>query len=373
MNSQLPMNTVTSFLGLNGWKKTSQIRGVFQIWHSEEFPNSEVTLPLDEDHKRYSLLLDDALEEISECLMIPIDILSEQISPQNFDTISVRAIGDDVKHGSIPFDDGIKLLLSSHKLLKQCSSKIKKFKNKTKHLNNYLNHIGMGQTQIGSYVVSIHSPLYRVTTADEPDLFDSDVSLGRIINKSFYSKIFEVSSLFSKKAKSELITQRLLEIGINKKDCDALIDIMGHQSHRDIEINVNWSPKESIEERYNKSINLYARDVQSIVDYREVLKEKKVENNIQLSGEIADLHRGYDDELGKAKLKAKYQEKDISISFSVSDEQYPLVANAHVNKRIVTITGELEVVKVEQKLTANYISVDDLSVTENLEIDYSQL
>ncbi|MDO6642145.1 hypothetical protein Q4557_19550 [Shewanella sp. 5_MG-2023] len=372
MNSLLSLPSVTSFLSLNGWKKTSEIRGAFQIWHSDEFPSSEVTLTLDEDHKRYRLLLDDALEEISECLMIPVGVLIEQISPQNFDTISVRAIGDDVKHGSIPFDDGIKLLSSSHKLLKHCSNQVKRFKNKSKHLSNYLNHVGMGQTQIGSYIVSIHSPLYRVNTDDEPDLFDSDISLGRIINKSFYSKIFEVSSIFSKKINFELITQSLLEIGIDKKDCDALIDIMGSQSHRDIEINVNWSPKESIEERYCKSIHLYARNVQYIVDYREILKEKKVENNIQLSGEIADLHRGYDDELGKAKLRTKYQEKDISISFSVSDEQYLTVANAHVNKIIVTITGELEVVKVEQKLTAHFITIDDLSVTENLEIDYSE-
>ncbi|TOL43499.1 hypothetical protein CGH96_25520, partial [Vibrio parahaemolyticus] len=80
----------------------------------------------------------------------------------------VRAIADDVQNGSIPFDDGIKLLSSAYKLLKHCSSKIQKFKNKSKHLGSYYNHIGMGQTQIGSYVVAIHSPLYRVNSEEEP-------------------------------------------------------------------------------------------------------------------------------------------------------------------------------------------------------------
>lgn len=46
MNSLLPLSSVLSFLTINGWRKTSEIRDAFQIWHSNKFPNSEVTLPL---------------------------------------------------------------------------------------------------------------------------------------------------------------------------------------------------------------------------------------------------------------------------------------------------------------------------------------
>ena len=138
-----------------------------------------------------------ALEELSECLNISQEELMRNISPLNFDAIKVRAIAGDVEDGSIPFDDGLKLLFSSYKLLKSCSKKIQKFKNKNKHLSSYYSNIGMGQTQLGSYVVSLHSPLYRVGTSEESELFDGNVSLGRMINKMFYAKLAKVSAVFS--------------------------------------------------------------------------------------------------------------------------------------------------------------------------------
>lgn len=372
MNSILPLSSVLSFLMENGWRKTSEIRGAFQIWHSDEFPSSEVTLPLSENHKRYELLLQDTLKELSEYLVINESSLVNQISPQNFDAITVRAIGKDVEYGSIPFDDGLKLLTASHKLLKGCSRRLRKFKNKNKHLSSYFNHIGMGQTQIGSYIISINSPLYRVDMNDEPELFESKVSLGRMINKSFYSKIYKLSKIVNDNTNSEKMIEELLDIGIDKKDCDSLIDIFGNQSHRDVEININWSPKESIEERYLNAIQLYSRNVKKIVEFRDALKRIKVEKNIQLSGEIENLHRGYDEELGKAKLRTKYQGKEISVSFTINEEEYTSIANAHVNKKIVTLTGELEVIKIEQRITANFRSLVKVSVCENLEIDFVQ-
>jgi hypothetical protein len=131
MSTQLPLNDVTKYLAENGWHKSSEIRDTFQIWHNHEFPESEVTLPLSEEHKRYEALLLDTIEELSEYLKVPHEALIKQISPLDFDAIIVRAIADDVQNGSIPFDDGIKLLSSAYKLLKHCSSKIQKFKNKS--------------------------------------------------------------------------------------------------------------------------------------------------------------------------------------------------------------------------------------------------
>ena len=113
MSTQLPLNDVTKYLAENGWHKSSEIRDTFQIWHNHEFPESEVTLPLSEEHKRYEALLLDTIEELSEYLKVPHEALIKQISPLDFDAIIVRAIADDVQNGSIPFDDGIKLLLLS--------------------------------------------------------------------------------------------------------------------------------------------------------------------------------------------------------------------------------------------------------------------
>lgn len=368
MSTQLPLNDVIKYLADNGWYKSSEIRDTFQIWHSHEFPESEVTLPLSKDHKRYDALLLDTIEELSAYLEVSHEALIKKISPLDFDAIMVRAIADDVQNGSIPFDDGIKLLSSSYQLLKNCSRKIQKFKNKNKHLGNYCNHIGMGQTQIGSYVVAIHSPLYRVNSEEEPNLFDSNSSLGRMINILFYSKLAKVSSVFARESDVEVITQKLLELGIDKKDCDALIDIFGFKAHRDIVIKVNWSSKEFIEEKYQSPISFYSKDSQKIVEYREFLKAKKTEKSIQLSGEVADLHRGYDDDLGRAKLRTKYQDREVSVSFTVSEDLYPIIAHAHVAKKVVILTGELEVLKVDNRMSANFKSLSGCQVSENIEI-----
>lgn len=101
-----------------------------------------------------------------------------------------------------------------------------------------------------------------------------------MINKLFYSILAKVSSVFERESDIESITQKLLELGVDKKDCDALLDIFGLKTHRDIEIKVNWSSKESIEEKYQSLISFYSKDAQKIVEYREVLKAKKTKKSI---------------------------------------------------------------------------------------------
>lgn len=370
MKPKLSLINVITFLSQNGWFKAFELRDAFQVWHSHEFSNSEVTLPLNENHKRYDMLLSETLDELSENLRLSKTTLIKHISPASYDSIMVRAIAEDVDDGTIPFEDGMKLLRSSFNLLKNCSTKIEKFKHKNKHLNNYFNDICMGQTKIGSYIVTIKSPLYRVESNDEPKLFDSDLSLGRRITTIFYHKLFEISEIFSNESNADIIIKKLLKLNIDKMDCDALIDIFGFKSHRDIEIKFNWSAKEPVAEKYNNSISLRSNDIQKIIDYRECLKTKNSQPNIELSGEIADLHRDYNDETGRARLKTKYQEREISVIFNVNEELYSEIANAHVNKKSVTLTGELETMKINNKITANFKSLTKWVVCENIEIPF---
>ncbi|MEZ8273576.1 hypothetical protein AB6C54_20590 [Vibrio splendidus] len=364
--AEIPLTQLVSFIEANGWSSNKNFNDNFNCWTNDSWSDYEITLPKSQEHRRYKSLMFDALEQLSEVENTNVDDLIKMIVVENFDNIFVRAIGDDVKEGIIPFGDGLNFLSAIHKLLKSASKDLKKFKNQSTHIGSFFNELGLGQTQVGSYVVSVHSPLYRLPSTNQIDLDSEASSLGRMINLSLFKKLTKITSIF---ASSDDVVPQLLSLGLTSKECDSLIDLFGNKSHRDIEFKFDWSEKEKIPSAYKKTIMIRACNAKDLIEFREVLKVKTTKRSVTLSGEVADLHRTYEDEMGVAKLRAKYNNKQMKVSFNIDDKDYQQVAEAHANKKTITISGNLILFNYKNTLTASLDKVSNLIVNENVEIE----
>lgn len=367
-SNEIALPQIISYLYANGWVKNSIIRDTFQTWLHPSHVDYEVTLPISEGHKRYQSLLIDALEQLSEIEKIDRDIICKKIIMPSYDKIFFRVIADDVNDGKIPFEDGLELYHSAYRLIKEASLKVKSFKDKSKHLSKFKNSLSMGQTQVGSFVISIESPLYRVPSIENMELFSSDSSLGRMINILLFESLRDINNLVEKNSSDEEISNALINQGISKPVCDSLMNIFGDKSHRDFELNIDWSTKEALDKQYFKPIIVHSRNAPKIAHVRNLLESKKEDKSICLSGQIEDLHRSYNDSVGKAKLRTKLRGKDVSVIFSVSEEVYPQIAQAHVKKYSVKISGDVTSFKSSKRIIARFDDVDDIEINSNIEL-----
>lgn len=368
MKIKLTLLDLFAYLDKNNWKKAEVIRDAFQLWVNEKHPEFEIILPINESHVRFDSLSLDAVQQLAEAENVSFQALMKGIVEKTYDQIKLRVIAGDVKNGIIPFRDGLDMYESMYDLLRESSGKIQKFKNKTDHIQNFMNSIGMGQTEVGSYVITIDSPLYRVSVGDKQEDFISDSSLGRLVNMRLFKILKKMSEYLKSKSTEDELFLNLLSLELTPKTCDAVISLFGSQVHRDIEFDVHWSSKENISEYYSSSVGFSSKHASKIISFRDALSRRKKEIGFSLTGQIVNLHRDLKEKNGIARFKTKLYGRDVTVPFHVEDGKYSEVVNAHGKKYSVTVTGDLSSYLSRNRLFASFDEVSSIIIHENGEL-----
>ncbi len=363
------LETLTSYLLRNNWIQSFPGASSFSIWNHDRFPDLEITLPIASQHKRTKYLVSDALEQLSSIGDESIEQIYKKITVKDHDQVSLRAIASDVSEGSINFEDGLNLYTSTQNIFKDICKSLPKFEEKSKHIAAFFNNFNMGQTQIGSFVINLNSPLYNANEKESMSGLESDSSLGRKINTQLFRKLESISNILNENSTESKYTAELLTLGISKNTSESIIKLFGNKSHRDIDFSVNWSEKEDIPATFNKKIVLHSSNAEKLRKYNSALEHKKNDKSVALTGQIESLSREYKNDIGKAKLRTKFKNKDVSISFSIADELYTKVANAHAKKYPVTVNGEVTSISKSKRLYATFTEVYSINVKENGELD----
>ncbi|WP_444886483.1 hypothetical protein [Microbulbifer sp. JMSA008] len=365
------------YLTSKGWLKVDALGTSFEIWVFPGLSMYEITLPVNEGHKRFRTLVDDALSQLCSKESLGYEELIRKIISPTFDRMLVRVVAGDVSKGRIPFNEGIDLYSSTFDLLKDSARCLHKFKDKQKHILAFKSEVMMGQTQVGSYIISLDSPLYEIGDSEVSGMFDQGKSLGRLINEKTFDKVRFISEflddceLNADESKfDEFELHELTSKGITNTVCDSLLKLFGVKSHRDLELTFEWSPKEDIDESYKKSVFLSSKSSTKIRTLGELLKNRRKEASVTLVGNIEDLHRRYKDEDGRAKLKTKYKNREVGITFDVAKEIYDEIVGAHSKKYAVQITGEVHSFLSSKKMIAKFNSIEDIQIKKNGDLDY---
>lgn len=359
MSGKINHVDISKYVTAIGWKQyTGRVKektAVFQKEVGNDF--FQITIPCSRDLYDYAI----AMRKVIRTLSITEtkseeQLILELLNPLS-DIIRVRQISEDVERGSILFEDAISLYENAKKMLTNaaldvtCFKKI--YKGRTSDVvQEFISKCRYGQTEIGSYVISLVCPFLNIGNDGESQqlsLFSNEdnaaASLTRQATKKLMESVYQVKTAIENgtdltdlieddtKQISVSFIESLTNMNLSKKDCR-------------VEINTKWAPTIKGNRAQVNMVELshdYYNPLKSVVDKYKI--EDKNETHT-VEGKISLLQAAPQIENRKqGKIKMAYIANDTSktriMQLTVDAENYNVAIAAHRDGRTVRAIGKL--------------------------------
>ena len=266
------------------------------------------------------------------------------------DIIRVRINNNNIENGSILFEDAINLYDNAKKLISStamslysnsplCKGKL------PEQVQHFIDNCRYGQTEIGSYVVSIVCPFLKETNNGHIQLSlfsDEDEcahSITRKITKKLIKDLYNVkSTIDSGEDLDKLINAPSNNININFLDALKNLNISAKDSH--LEITTKWAPTIKPDENIQSFVsftNDYYNPIKTKVDY---YKNNIHHSELEIIGKIKSLSSEpviEDRNSGIITVVALIDEKKRVLKIKLNKEHYQSAINAHKLGKYVKI------------------------------------
>jgi hypothetical protein len=242
-------NQVAVYLEKKGWRQESCIEQKASIWTIADTSEdeAEVLLPLNTSFRDYPFRVSEILQTLEAIEQRPQTDIYNNLIESLSDIIRIRLTHDDFGDGTVPLNNGYNLVRHAREMMLSaaCSTvEARKHyeKKKPPRANDYLRQARFGQTQKGSFILTIISPI------ESKNGFNSSETPfeRRVVEKLFNSlKFVRAAAENIDPSKTDLqLPNDYLESGISSNLCEALIGI--YKSGREQEVDLNLSLSSSI-------------------------------------------------------------------------------------------------------------------------------
>lgn len=346
LNSQ----NLCKYLRLHGWSEISSLRSGKIKQFEKEGVDDSVLIPMTKTFSDYYEVYTESLDTLStsESTTI-ISLLNKLINP-SCDIIKWRIAGSDTFRGSIPFESMINNIdfikeLFSVSYLDIKSPAIFHKKVGTKDVENQIKQYKFGQTEIGSYILNILSPL----GVYQYQLFDptvEDLPINRKININLLNTIDQIQK--SIQDHSTELNDKVQEKKISVNFLMALSDLYAENKDSNVSIIADWN-KDVPNVQGSvivQMVKLYPRCIDKVLEVAEANTPKE-EHDIQKTyyGKIIDI--GGEAELdNRSTIKIKIvtigdEGRKITIQTELAAENYTIVETAFEYSNNVKVSGKL--------------------------------
>jgi hypothetical protein len=250
--SWISPSAVIEYVRKKGWENLGGPNGTYVRLRPpiESDGLRSVLLPLDPSRADFLTLLDDALAAIADYGSVADERLLLDLNVGVGDKISFRK---DVPtpYGSIPWLEGERLVTSSTKIL-IASAKAERqaqsyFGNKHRtHAKAYLEAVRMGQTELGSYVITAFSPTEQISLRDVLLPTMTEPSTGRAVTETLVKALAATrESIDFYNARSSLrLFEEAIEAGASYELSRSLIGLIDGTNGADVK--VQWESAGSV-------------------------------------------------------------------------------------------------------------------------------
>lgn len=363
---------VSKYLHDLGWDKIASKRNnvqIFQLENERDF--FQIDLPISRELRDYNIAMYRAIECISKSIGKSIEqIVLELLNPLS-DIIRLRIAEPSIETGSIYIEDAIKLYDNAKKLITATAMDI--INPQLLHMgrpgNNileFVNNCRFGQTEIGSYVVSVVCPISKIDNNNylQLSLFDEKEECANSLTRNVVNKVIKSVQII-KKAIDEGNFETAIYANANTNDCisanflDALSEINIYREKSSLDIAVKYAPT-IIDNKVENTIAEINHDYYSPID----TLVRKIKNNQEIEktyiGRIKSLSAIPDAERrDKGSISIVFiddNEKKATASVSLSKDDYDTAIEAHQNGKTVKVVGTLSG-QVQKRIECNYFEV----------------
>lgn len=356
MAGRISFVDLCKYVGDIGWDKyrgkVAEGLAVYQKQLNNKF--YQIKIPCNREFSDYAESIYHSVELIAATEDKSIEqIILELLNPMS-DILRVRHKSKDVENGSILVEDAINLFDNAKKMLLNATLDILSYKKIHKgripeEVSKFINNCRYGQTEIGSYVISLVCPFMNIHEGkiQQLSLFsDENISAYSLTRKATKKVIDSINAIRGTIEHGDDLSNLIdnPENRISVSFIESLTNMNLSQENNSIEISAKWAPTVSENKAYMDCATLshdHYSPLKTIVD--KYKKEDEI-STIVLDGRIAKLTASpkiEDRKNGQAQLvyiDENSQAKKVMLE--LGKDEYDIAIQAHSAGKTIRASGE---------------------------------
>ena len=343
---------VQHYLLGRGWvAEASESSDVATTYRSPASEDAEVWLPLRRELGDYTLRMADVVEALAIVEDRPILEVLNDLSGPPCDVLRLCVKAADATLGHLPLDEGLQLLRGGRDMLlsSACSTiRPQAFhpEMSLKEANSFIRDCRLGQTERGSFVATIITPV--PPSLRQPTLLpeDEDQASAEPFSRRVTTRLMTSLDLIDGAIKTGRLDPILdgVEAGVSANLCEAvaLMRPSGDQSRLDIRM--NWSrSRPRLPEGAPTAVEFSQTDFLIIKEAARSLRERAVPRRDAFEGRIFSLQSEvatlFDDLAGKMTIRTRVGGQSARVKVVLNREEYKRACDALRDERRVSVRG----------------------------------
>lgn len=353
----VPPSGVHAYLANRGWKKLESYGDKGDVYKLDDHP--EIIAPASSDLRDYALRVSEIVEILERVENRQSTTIVRDLNVATIDLIRVRApeAEDD---GSMYIDKAVKFIEESRNLLlaAACSATNPKRSyprpGRMAEASGYMNDVRMGQTERGSFVVTLLSPVQpslapssNETVSDEVrDNFELEAyePFSRKVTHRFAEALVATKEAVTLCTRGGDISEfeNRVDLGTNANFCSALAGLIDNGDGADLSITWALTRKPASRVRHIPTVTFSRNDAAFLLEAATLFRSKEDLPDETITGVVTRLARDTTATRGTVTVQATIEGTQQSVKIDVGEEHYEQITKAHHDRDVVVIEGSVE-------------------------------
>jgi hypothetical protein len=335
---------LAAYVLAEGWKRVERFGDHSDVWMRMGSP--ELIVPGTDALADYATVVSEILRLLADAEGRDELQVYRDLASADRDVIRVRSASSD-DDGSIAIGVGVDMVIQARDMLQASACAATEPRaayraGRVKEAASYMDRVRMGQTEQGSFVVTMLAPV--------PPTFDLDQGAfwPGIGQEPFERRVTRTlaSGLDAARAAAEEAVrgggfgsfERAVRRGVNANLCEALSTLIGHSDG--LEVSVSWAKTRPAPERLHK-VRFTSSEGEILSEAARLFRSMEPRLDETLHGYVVSSGRPLEQQQGRVTLKTFIDGQPVSVSTTLTPSLYREALAAHLSKAAVAINGDL--------------------------------
>lgn len=335
-----------AYLRAQEWEKVTSYGDKADIYRRPAEP--EIVAPASADFSDYAVTISRIIKILSKVEERSELSVFRDLTVADTDLIRVRApeAGED---GSIPIEAGVDIVQQSRDLLLAAACAASKPQRafragRVKEAADYIRDVRIGQTESGSFVVTLLSPVppSLVESSQQqlwPEIGDEPFSrrVTRTLMRSLQA-LKEAVAMANRGGGIDAFESRV-ESGVSANLCDAAAKLV--LDGNGLDVSMTWALTRPAPQR-RAQVSFVKSDADTLQEAAKVLRDREPRSGERIEGFVTALAREESAVEGRVTVKTLVDDQLSSVKIDFGPIDYRKILEAHDQRRPISLEGDLE-------------------------------
>lgn len=346
---------IAAYLRARGWSEV-EADDPISVWETSAGGSTyEILAPLHQDWRDYGRRVQSVVETLGEAEGRSQLAILRDIVAVSADVVRLRAVSGTSTDDTIGFLDGLGMAAAGRELmLAAACSAARPQKSyaarKPTQATRFLEGLRLGQSERGSYVLTVISPVTPALHRSPTQTLLPEVSAAfaaepyeRRVTRTLGTALAQLHHAASRGAATGELTafEEAVPMGVSADLCEALDFIRESSRISAFELSIGWAPSRPLPVAVANR-TLFTPDVLEVIhEAGLLLRERSTIDDFDLEGPVIKLHQPPSHSQGTAVIFGLVNKKSRQVSVELSGDDWSLATRALREHHVFRCTGEL--------------------------------